>query len=282
MDGMITRLAIIVRDVFVRFTSNDGIPLAGNIAFCTLLAVFPFLIFLTALAGFLGDEHLAQTVVDYLLAVAPKEIVDPVEDEIHALLTVPQGGLLTISILFTLYTAAGGVESVRVGLNRAYGYTETRLWPFRFVQNVGFVIGGAIVLIALALLIVFGPLYWGRLEAWAPVLEEFSGIFHLLRLPVGLGLMFVGLVLAHKFLPVKRHPLIEILPGIVITMVLWFLCATVYAVYLAKFARFQLMYAGLANVIIALIFLYITALIMILGGEINQSLIRLRREGRNI
>ncbi|HHI82632.1 MAG TPA: YihY/virulence factor BrkB family protein [Rhizobiales bacterium] len=263
----------LVLDIYERFARDDGFPLAGNIAFSSLLATFPFLIFLTALAGFFGDEHLAQTVVDYLLSVAPEDIVKPFARDIHAILTVPDRKVLLVSIAVTLYSAAGGVESIRVGLNRAYGYSETRMWIFRFIQNLVFVIGGAVVLLALAFFIVFGPLWWSRAEGWFPWLSNFSPWFHLLRYPVGLGLMFIALVLGHLFLPVKRHPVGQIMPGILVTMMLWLVAAWTYAEYITRFSRVQVMYAGLGNVVIALIFIYISALVIILGGEINQALI---------
>ena len=236
------------------------------------------MIFLTSLGGFFGNAQLAQTVVDYLLSVAPEEIVKPFSDDIHSILTVPDSSVLAISIAITLYSAANGVESIRVGLNRAYGYTESRIGIFRFIQDIFFVIGGAIVLLIVSVLIVFGPLWWAKAESWVPLLSNFSAWFHLLRYPVGLGLMFIALVLGHKFLPVKRHAMSEILPGIAATIMLWLVSAWTYAEYVANFSRIQVMYAGLGNVVIALIFLYISALVIILGGEINQALITLKRK----
>ncbi len=272
-DAMKRAVRFIITEVYLRFTADDGLPLAGNIAFCLILAIFPFLILLSALAGFIGDEKLAETVVDYLLSVAPSQLVAPLADDIHTILTVPRGGLLTLSILATLYTAAGGVESVRVGLNRAYGYSETRWFFFRYVQSFAFVIVGAVVLLALALLIVFGPLYWSRAEQLLPWLAEFTDLYERMRYPVALALMLVTLLASHLYLPVKRHRLREILPGVVFTMAIWLLSAWTYAAYLAEFSRLQVVYAGVANVMIALIFLYISAVVMILGGELNQAII---------
>jgi membrane protein len=246
--------------------------LAGNIAFSSLLAFFPFLIFLTALAGYIGSEHLAQTVVDYLLSVAPPTLVEPLVDDIQAILTVPTPGVLTLSIGMTLYVAAGGVESVRVALNRAYGFNhqDRRIWINRFGQNLLFVIGGAVVLLVLAASIVFGGMGWAFAQSKFLWLEQFSGTFHFLRYVIGLGLFFFALLLGHLFLPAKRWPVITVLPGIVMTMVLWVLAAWLYAEYTARFSRVQIMYAGLGNVVIALMFVYISALLVILGGAFNQ------------
>jgi len=225
----------------------------------------------------LGNEELAETVVDYLLSVAPPDLVKPFIKDIHSILTVPDRSVLALSIAITAYSAASGVESVRVGLNRAYGYTETRWGIFRFFQNLLFVIGGAVVLLALSFLIIFGPLWWAKAANLIPWLAQFTAWFDLLRYPVGLGLMFIALVIGHKFLPVKRHKMREIMPGILITIGIWLLAAWAYADYITNFSRIQVMYAGLGNVVIALIFLYISALVILLGGEINQALITRKR-----
>ncbi len=275
---MLNTIKSVTVDVYRRFVRDDGFPLAGNIAFCTLLSLFPFLILMAGMAALIGREGLATTVIDYLLSVAPAEIVEPFKPEIKALLTPLDGGVLTLTGGFLVYTAAGGVESLRTGLNRCYNFTETRLWPVRFVQNIAFVIGGAVVMIILALLLVFGPPSWATAAEWVPPLEHASAWFDLLRYPVSIGLMFIGLALAHLFLPVERHPLREVLPGIVTTIVLWLIAAWVYAYYLGHFSRVQVFYAGIANAIIALIFLYITAVLWILGGEINQALIARRQK----
>lgn len=277
---MLFVLKTLANDIYRRFVNDDGFPLSGNIAYCTLLSLFPFLIFVTALAGFFGDEALATKAIDYLLESLPKDLVDPISGDIHAILTNPNGGLLTVSIVFTLYTAAGGVESIRTGLNRAYDLTEYRLYPVRLLQSLLFVLIGAVVLLALALLIVFVPLYWSRLEVLLPAARDVSGWFHLARYPLGLGLMFFGLILSHMFLPARRHSMRELLPGVLVTMALWLVAAWTYAGYLAEFSRIQIMYAGLANVIITLVFLYISAALLILGGEINQSLISLSRRAQ--
>ncbi len=255
---------------------DDGLALAGNIAFCMILALFPFLILLTALAGFFGNEALAQTVVDYLLSVAPEALANSVSPEIHYILTAQRTDLLTLSVLLTIWTASGAVESIRVGLNRAYGYEETRAYPWRLLQNALFVIGGALVLMVLAFSIVLGPVIWLWAIGYFPWLAQFENWFHLLRGPVSFTLLGVALLAAHLFLPVKRHRIREILPGIILTMAMWLVAAFTYSEYLANFSTIAIMYQSLAGIIIALIFLYFSGALAIWGGEINQALITQR------
>ena len=153
-------IAALVRESFYRLFADEAIPLAGNIAFRTVFSVFPFLIFLTALAGFFGNDKLAAGVVSFLLSVAPARLVEPLVPEIRSILTVPRTGLLSIAALITIWSAMGGVDSVRVGLNRAYDIRETRSLWWLYFQNVLFVIGSAIFLLAFALLIVAAAWLW--------------------------------------------------------------------------------------------------------------------------
>lgn len=274
---MFTSLREITGEAYLRLVRDDGLALAGNIAFCMILALFPFLIFLIALAGFFGNATLAQTIVDYLLAVAPKELADPVTPEIRYIFTVPRTDLVTLGALLTLWTASAAVESVRTGLNRAYGFRERRPYWWRLVINIFFVIGGAAVLLVLAGSIVLGPVLWAKITAYLPWMDQFTERFEFLRYPVGLSLMLASLIVGHKYLPVKRHALYELMPGILLTIILWMVAAVSYAQYLAHFNTISSMYSGLAGFIIALGFLYLSAALLIWGGEINQVMIARRR-----
>ncbi len=265
----------------LRLASRDEISvLSGNIAYTSLLSFFPFLISLTALAGFLGNEELSTTVIDYLLSIAPEQVVSPFADDIHALLTRQSGKILTASIFFSTYVAARGVESIRTGLNLAYGYQEKRPWLMRIFQNILFVVGGAFVMLALAVLIVFAPIWWGVAVDWVPALDTFTPEFNSLRVPIGLGLMFIALLLGHAFIPYKNQSIKTIMPGILVTIALWYVAAQTFTLYVTKFSRAQIMYASLGNIVSALLFVYISAFLILLGAEINQAL-KLRSQSKD-
>ncbi len=253
------------------FTGYDGFALAGNIAFSVILSAFPFLIFLTTLAGFFGNEALARDAIDFLLSIAPDSLVEPVAPEIRSILTVPRSDLLSVSILVTLWTASGGVRSVRVGLNRAYSLQDDRSFFVLLLTDIVFVVVGATVLMMLSLLIILGPLIWDMATLWVPIIHGFTVWFDWLRFPVVLILLGASLVAAHQILPARRHQLHEILPGIVLTLLLWLVVAVAYAEFLSSFATYASTYAGLAGVIIALMFIYLSGAVLVFGGEINQA-----------
>ncbi len=265
-------VAALVWESFYRLFADEAIPLAGNIAFRTLFSLFPFLIFLTALAGFFGNDDLAEGVVTFLLGVAPAELVKPLVPEIRSILTVPRTGLLSLSAVLTIWSAMGGVDSVRVGLNRAYDIRETRSALLLYLWNVVFVIGAAVFLLAFAFLIVFAPVALTVIEIYAPGFRDHLVTLEQVRYPVAILLLTIGLLICHRMLPAKRLSILEVLPGVVLTVIVWVLMSSAFSIYLVNFNTFASTYASLSGLFAAMFFLYLAALVLILGGEVNRVL----------
>ena len=152
-----------------------------------------------------------------------------VEPEIRSILTVPRTGLLSLSALLTIWSAMGGVDSVRVGLNRAYDIRETRSLWWLYFQNVLFVIGSAIFLLIFALLIVFAPVMIQVAEIYAPALKGHFVTIEQLRYPIGITLLTAGVLFCHRVLPAKTLSVLEVLPGVVITVVAWVIMSSAFS-----------------------------------------------------
>lgn len=262
----------LARESFYRLFADEAIPLAGNIAFRSLFSLFPFLIFLTALAGFFGNDNLAEGIVTFLLSVAPSELVKPLVPEIRSILTVPRAGLLSLSAALTIWSAMGGVDSVRVGLNRAYDIRETRSIWWLYFQNVLFVIGSAVFLLSFAVLIVFAPVALAVIEIHAPGVRNNLVTLDQLRYPIAVLILTAGVLLCHRILPAKHLNVLEVLPGVVLTVIVWVVMSSAFSVYLVNFNTFASTYASLSGIFAALFFLYLAALVLILGGEVNRVL----------
>ncbi len=255
-----------------RLFADEAIPLAGNIAFRTLFSVFPFLIFLTALAGFFGNENLAERVVTFLLSVAPEQLVRPLASEIRSILTVPRTGLLSISALLTIWSAMAGVDSVRVGLNRAYDLKENRNLFWLYGQSILFVIGSAAGLLVFSVLIVFAPVVFAGIELYAPAFKQNVATLNYLRYPIAITLLIGGLQVCHHVLPAKRLTTLEVLPGVLFTVIVWVGLSIAFSTYLVNFNTFASTYASLSGLFAAMFFLYLSALVLIFGGEVNRVL----------
>jgi membrane protein len=275
----ILRLCVrVIADAYSHFNAADGWAIASHIALSVLLALFPFLILVTSLAAsFFGSVELADEVAKLLLDTWPDVVAAPIAREIRVVLTTTRGDLLTISVALAIFFASSSIESLRIGLNRAYGNIEGRYWFLLRLESIAYVLVGAIALLALAFLIVLGPLLFATANRFAPALEKFEWDITVTRYAVASVALVVALTIAHKWLPAGRRTLGEIAPGILTTLTLWLVGGMVFGRYLAEFPTVYVSYyAGLASVAIALVFLYLTASIFVFGGELNAAILRAR------
>jgi membrane protein len=272
------RIWAIAIDAYWHFIGDDGWAIASHIALSVLMAMFPFFIVLTSLAGLFGSADLADKVANMLFATWPPEVAVPLAEEIHQVLTTTHTSALTFGGVLAVYFASSGVESLRIGLNRAYVGVETRNWILLRLESIGYVLVAALALLALGFLIVLGPLLFATVQRHAPWLAPLDeSTFTFLRFGVTGVLLVSALLVAHKWLPAGRRSLREIIPGIIATLVLWLATAVGFARYLAQFSvNYVNTYASLASAMIALVFLYWTATIFVYGGELNAAHMRSR------
>src|SRR3954468_24060205 len=268
----------VVEDAFYTFLADDGWAIASHIALSTLMALFPFLIALTSLAAFVGSKQLADQAVELLLQVWPQQVADSLSSEIHDVLTTTRGDLLTIGAVLALYFAPNGVEALRVALNRAYSVVEPRSWYWLRLESIGYTLVAAFASLAMAFLIVLGPLMLESARRHIPFFVETNEHFlNVARYSITLSSLIVALFILHAWLPAGRRGFLQILPGIIFTLAASLVSGIVFGQYLTRFANnYVTMYAGLASVIIALVFLYFIAAIFVYGGELNASIIKSR------
>lgn len=258
-----------------RLYQDDGWAMASHLTLSALMALFPFLILVAAVASLFGAADLADLAAEELFAAVPEDIAGAVYNEVRKVLSGPSPGFLTVSVVIMLYLASNGVEAVRAALTRAYGSEQSRSFWFLRVQTFGFVVMGTLACIALALLGVLGPLIWTFLERWFPDLANFNDNFQVFRYIIVGSLLTAALVAAHLWLPGRgswRH--LRIWPGIVATLILWWIATSIFAAYLEGFANYVSTYAGLAGIVTALFYLYIMSFILIFGAELNAAIAR--------
>lgn len=261
----------IVLEAFRRFVADDGWAIASHIALSTLMALFPFLIVVTALAGFfLGSKELADEAARLLLEAWPNQVAGPIAADITGVLTNTRGDVLTFGVLFAVYFASSGVESLRVGLNRAYDAQEPRPWWVLRLESIVYVLVGAVAILAFSFLVVLAPLIWAKLVHYFPYLAPFSNLINFARYAVAAVVLVIALTILHHWLPAGKRRFIDVAPGVIATLLLWLISGAAFGRYLANYAfAYVSMYAGLASAMVALVFLYVCASIFIYGGELN-------------
>jgi membrane protein len=265
----------IALDAFYAFGEDDGWALASHIALSAILALFPFLIVLTALAGYFGSRDMADDVANLLLSTWPKEAAAPLAREIHNVLTVTRGGVLTVGVVLAVYFASSGVDSLRIALNRSYNVVETRSWWLLKIESIGYVLVATFASLALGFLIVLAPLAFATARKYFPWLALQEQAFTYARYAIAGIVIVTALIVAHKWLPGGRRRFAEIAPGVIVTLALWLATGILFGRYLAEFANnYVTMYAGLASAMIALVYLYWTATMFVYGGELNAIILK--------
>lgn len=264
-----------------RFVAHDGWAIASHIALSVLTSMFPFLILLTALAGVFGSAQLADEAANLILEAWPAEVGAPIANEVHNILTEQRTDVITVGALLALYFSSSGVESLRVGLNRAYGIREMRPWWLTRLESIAYVICGALAMLAFAFLVVLGPLIWRGIASALPGLEPFGLTVALLRLGIATLLIVATLFIAHKFIAAGRRRWRAVAPGIGVTLVLWLVGGAAFGWYLNNFASaYVSTYGGLATAMVALVFLYWLAAMFLFGGELNGTVIAAKKRRR--
>jgi membrane protein len=263
---------------FYEFLADDGWAISSHIALSSLMALFPFLIVLTSLAGFFGSKELADQAAGLMLEVWPRQVADTLSGEIHDVLTTTRGDALTIGAVLAVYFASNGVESLRVALNRAYSVVETRRWYWLRLESIGYTLIAAFTALAMAFLIVLGPLILQAARRYIPLLVQSNENFlNIARYGITITALVAALFILHAWLPAGRRSFPQILPGILFTLVASLVSSIGFGQYLERFANnYVTMYAGLASVVIALVFLYFIAAIFVYGGELNAAIIKSR------
>ncbi|MFC7479217.1 YihY/virulence factor BrkB family protein [Luedemannella flava] len=266
-----------VRDAVKR----HQLPLvAAGVAFYALLAIFPAALALVAVYGLVTDPDQIDEQLAPITGQLPPGAEDLLSAQLSAIAAASSGGLtlgVVVSLLATLWAAAGGVRALITGLSIVNGQVEVRGFVKRAATSVVLTLGALVTaLIVLGLVAAF-PVVLRQLglDAVAEVGAELSR-WVLLVVVIGIGLA----VLYHWGPVGERPPWRWVTWGTVTALVLWILGSVGFSLYVANFGRYNQMYGSLAGVIILMLWLYLSAFAVLLGAEIDA--VRARRGGTGV
>lgn len=250
-----------------RFAERDGPVLSGYFAYTAMLALFPFLIFASALTGFVIGPGGADAAVAVMFEPVPEHVRLTLEPAIHSVIGQRRSGVLTLSALGALWAASNGADALRLGFDEAYSGAFRRRYAVNRLYLFAVVIFGTVCFMALAGLIIFAPLVFGLVEHLFGI--EVPGLADLVRYAVGLAILYVLIWTLHRLLPSRKMRGLVLWPGILASAAIWGLAATGLSVYLAFAPSYTLTYGALAGVILTLLFFYLTGLALIFGAHVN-------------
>lgn len=236
---------------------------AGALTFFAILAIFPFLLFLVALASVVIDPLSAERLVEQLGEVAPAQVTQLLGGFILRLGAQQQTGLLTVGALGAVWAASGGIVSLMRALNTAYGVRETRpFWKVRLIAIAMTVMTAAFAVAAALVAVAVPPL---AAKFGGPVAE----VVRWVRLPIAAFLMTAVWALLYSVLPNRRLRFRLLTPGSVVGVVIWLVASWGFSVYVANFGKYEATYGALGGVVVLLFWMWISSQVVLLGAEIN-------------
>jgi membrane protein len=248
---------------------------AGALTFFGVLALFPFLIFLVSLASVMIDPAQAKVLVDELSQVAPKEVATILGERLQSLAAGDNVGLLTVGAVGAIWAASGGIVALMNALNTAYGVEEKR--PFWKVRGVAILVtlAAALLSIVSAVVAVATPAIADKLGGPFPTLVTW------LRLPLAGVLMMVLWALLYYALPDVKQNFKFITPGSIVGVVIWVIASWGFSLYVSNFGSYDKNYGAIGGVIVMLMWMWISAQVILLGAEINAILEHRSPEGKS-
>ena len=262
----------VLRRAFWTLFEDSGFSMAGAVAFSFVLSLFPFCIFLGALAGTIGGRDLAGYAISQLFNAVPDAVAVALAPEVERVMGQSQYGLLTIGAAISLFFATSAIESLRAALNLAYRVKESRSFIWCIGQSSLFVFATAAGMLVMAWGVIVGPALAANSQSPAVAWLMNHGLFSFsTRYGIVLVVTTAQLFAYHVWLVAGQRRARDVWPGVILSVVLWLLAAALYSKWLSvsDYSRF---YAGLTQLLSALIFFQVTAMIVILGAEFNRAL----------
>jgi membrane protein len=258
----------VVREV----REDDCLGGAAQLAYYLLFAVFPFMLFLTALLGYLPIPNLMERLLAALATLLPGEVVTLIQDNIRQLVTEQKGGLLSFGILAALWASSSAVVAIIDALNRSYDVQEGR--PWWKVRGVALLltIGLSLVIVIAMVLLIFGPQLGNWLASLVGLGKVFELFWNILRWPVSAGVLIVAMAVVYYYAPDVEQQWKWITPGAVFAVLATIVTSLGFSLYVSHFGSYNKTYGSIGAVIVFLTWLYLTGLCLLIGGEINAEI----------
>ncbi|WP_152222088.1 YihY/virulence factor BrkB family protein [Pseudomonas sp. SCB32] len=262
------------------FLEDEMPTYAAALAYQGLFSLFPFLLFLIALLGFLHLPEFFDWLrgqADYVLPAQALEQVNPVIDQLQQ----RQGGLLSIGIIVALWSSSAAVRSLMTALNAAYDVREARPAWKRIPLSVLYTFGIVGMLLVIATLMILGPQVMGWIAARVGLEDYVVLLWSVLRWPVIVLLMMMAVAVIYYVTPNVKQRFRFITPGSVLAVVLWISASLGFGFYVKNFADYNAMYGSVGAIIVLLLYFYISAAVLLLGAELNAVIEHHLPHGRN-
>lgn len=258
------------RDVWKRVNRDEVMGMAAQLAYFFLLSLFPFLIFLVTLIGYLPLSQ--DDVINVIRQYAPEETIRLIETNLSGIMNRQNSGLLSFGVIGTIWSASNGINAIIRALNKAYDVKENRSFFVARLMAILLTFAMLVVIIVTLLLPVFGRMIGLFIFKQLGLSSAFFDIWNAIRWILSFGIIVIVLTCLYLFAPNKRLKVKEVLAGAIFATIGWQLVSLVFSFYVDNFGNFSNTYGSIGGIIVLMIWFYLTAVMIILGGEINALL----------
>ncbi len=270
-----------VSTVWKEMNEDDVFSIAAQLAYYFIFALFPLLLFLVTLIGFLPIENLYGEMAGFIRQVLPEEAVVLVQGNIDAITQDQRGGLLSVGLIATLWAASRAVANIAAALNKAYDVQENRPWWKIQLLSLGLTVSLSLFAIVSVILMIFG----GQIGEWVANVMGLGFLFEIawnvIRLMIA-SLIMMGIMAAlYYFGPDVEQKWRWVTPGAVVGVIGWIAASLAFAYYVNHFGAYNKTYGTIGAVIILLAWMYLTGLMILIGGEMNSVIEQSLPEGKN-
>ena len=255
----------------VKIRDDDIFALAAQLAYYLILSFFPFLIFLLTLVGFSNLD--SMEVLGALRAILPTSAFELIYNVIIEVIEKQNTGLLGASLLLVVWSASSAFRAVIKGINKAYGLNENRSFIRRAFIAIICTFALAFVIMLTLIMLVFGRLIGELLASYLPFPSVVYKVWNFLRYVLVVFMMILIFASIYRYTPSKRLRWKEVIPGAIACTCGWLIVSLGFSFYINNFGNYSKIYGGLGAVIILITWLYITSMILIIGGEINSVIV---------
>ncbi len=256
----------IVKQSLVEARRDNLTGEAAKVAYYFFLSLFPLILVIFALTGILGGDEAFRWITGRVGTALPPETASYIERFIRQVTDRPRPGVLSLGILLTLWAASNVFAAFADGLNTMYNLEETRPWWKKRLVALALLVGAAVLVVASATAILAGAAVGRALGL--------SAVWDVLRLPLAFVLLTFVFWLVYYFLPDREQQgsKARILLGAVSGALLWIAATYLFRLYVANFSNYSETYGFVGAVIVLLLWLYVTALAVLFGGEVAAVL----------
>ncbi|WP_027964159.1 YihY/virulence factor BrkB family protein [Halalkalibacillus halophilus] len=263
------------KDFLRQFQEDDVTGMSAMLAYFFLLSLMPFMIFLLTLVGYMPLSQ--DQIFDMLNSYLPPDTMGMIRDNIDSLLENQNGGLLSLGILGTVWSASVGVNGLMQAFNNAYDIDEERSFIVQRGISIALTVLMILVIAVAFVLPIFGQQIGEYIFSFAGVSEEFLAIWNSLRFVISGLIIILVMTILYILAPSKKIGLRHALPGAIVATVGWMLTSLGFSYYVSNFGNYSATYGSLGGVIVLMIWLYLSGMMILIGGEVNAILSKNKR-----